>query len=95
MKAINKANRKGLELWDGKMRVLEDFVKYRQPSFIFLIAYCTTSLSGYKEIHEEGFVPGGVSLIYGTHLTAGKRTVLHCWDPDSSLMEIVINIYEL
>lgn len=44
------------------MRVLEDFVKYGQLSFIFLIAYCTTSLSGYKEIHEEGFVPGGVPL---------------------------------
>lgn len=44
---------------------VEDFEKYGQPSFIFLIAYCTTSLSGYEGLHEEGFVPGGVPLSMG------------------------------
>lgn len=62
MKAVSKANRKGLEFFRSKNASVEVFEKYGQPSFIISIAYCTTSLSGHKELPEEGFVPGGVSL---------------------------------
>lgn len=53
MKAVSKANRKGLEFFRSKNASVEDFEKSGQPSFIILIAYCTTSLSGHKELMRK------------------------------------------
>lgn len=41
---------------------VEDYEKYVQPSFLFVIAFRRTSLASCKELHKAGLVPGRVSL---------------------------------
>lgn len=56
---------------------VEDLEKHEQP-FQFVNSLLHNIISGYKELDEGGFAPGGVPFVCGIYLTAGKRTLLHC-----------------